>query len=172
MRPTPRPPGRATRSPSTTAAAALGILWAALALAACGLVAEPSEAPAPTTQRQPPPPPPADAPPPAPPPVPRTVAAAPPPAKTYPPPSHLAGLKAAAVVRLLGPPRLKRRDAPAELWQYRTGTCALDLFLYPDGAGGPYRVRHFETRGLGDAPASAAECFAGLLEAEEKRRAG
>ncbi len=80
------------------------------------------------------------------------------------------------VIGLLGPPRFKRRDNPAEIWQYRNKACALDLFLYRVANGAAYRVRHFETRGRGlgrgRGKITAQACFAGLLQEHENRRPG
>ncbi|MFQ5763598.1 MAG: hypothetical protein ACE5GT_01605 [Rhodospirillales bacterium] len=168
-----RPASRAARFPWTTeTTAAARIMAAALMLAACGLVTESGEPAATTAGAVPLSPPPAGTAPLSRPSAGRDVATAAPPEKTYPPPSRLAGLGAGEVVALLGPPRLKRRDEPAELWHYRTRTCALDLFLYRKGDGGPYRVRHFEAHRRGEDAVSAAECFTRLLKAQEKRQAG
>ncbi len=101
--------------------------------------------------------------------APRSVPLAP---KVYPPPSHLAGLYGEQVIGLLGSPGFKRKDDPALIWQYRTQTCALDLFLYRAGNGSPYRVRHFEARGRGKEAVSARDCFVSLLKAYERKREG
>jgi hypothetical protein len=57
----------------------------------------------------------------------------------------LVGRDAREVVELLGEPGLKRRDPPAEMWQYRAGPCVLDLFLYAD-KGSALTVAHAEVR--------------------------
>ncbi|MEK7246572.1 MAG: hypothetical protein AAB223_11195 [Pseudomonadota bacterium] len=77
--------------------------------------------------------------------------AARPPARPETPPadaSALVGRDARAVAELLGEPQLKRRDPPAELWQYRAGPCVLDLFLYADKAGSAATVTHVEMRAV------------------------
>jgi hypothetical protein len=56
----------------------------------------------------------------------------------------LTGLSAAEVVGLFGEPDFRRGEAPAELWQYRSADCVLDLFLYRDLSG--THVVHTETR--------------------------
>ncbi len=94
------------------------------------------------------------------------------PQKIYPPPSHLAGLSGEQVIGLLGSPGFKRKDDPALIWQYRTKTCALDLFLYRAGNGAPYTVRHYETRNRGKEAVSARDCFVSLLKAHEQKRQG
>jgi len=79
-------------------------------------------------------------------------------------PSALLGLARADVAALLGPPRLLRRDPPAEMWQYRNEECVLHLFLYPVRAAAAYEVRHVELRGHAGAPVPA-RCYAGLINA-------
>ncbi len=101
--------------------------------------------------------------------VPQSVSLAP---KIYPPPSHLAGLDGEQVIGLLGHPGFRRQDDPAQIWQYRTKACALDLFLYRAGDGTPYTVRHFEARGRGKEAVSASDCFVSLLKAHERKRQG
>src|SRR5262245_27258158 len=47
-------------------------------------------------------------------------------------PPKVLGLKPHDVQELLGMPKLVRRDDPAEVWQYRSNACVLDVFLYPE----------------------------------------
>ena len=108
---------------------------------------------------------------------PRDVAAAPQaavakPEKTYPEPAALRGLDGGQLTGLLGQPKFKRRDDPAEIWQYRTDFCALDFFLYRSKDDPAYRVRHVEARGRDQAPASEKDCLVGLLKARERVGAG
>ena len=74
-------------------------------------------------------------------------------------PARLKGLTVTQVQSVLGAPSFKRRDPPAEIWQYRGRHCTLDLFLY-DGTAGQ-QVEHYSIRG----PASVSErdCFNELL---------
>ena len=44
----------------------------------------------------------------------------------------------------LGAPDFTRHDAPAEIWQYRSASCVLDVFLYPED--GSLKVVHATTR--------------------------
>lgn len=44
----------------------------------------------------------------------------------------------------LGAPDFTRHDAPAEIWQYRSASCVLDVFLYPEEGG--LKVVHATTR--------------------------
>lgn len=47
-------------------------------------------------------------------------------------PEDLYGKAGAEVEALLGTPRLVRKEAPAEVWQYRSAQCVLDVVLYAD----------------------------------------
>ncbi|MBI5164812.1 MAG: hypothetical protein HY985_13030 [Magnetospirillum sp.] len=70
-------------------------------------------------------------------------------------PAKLKGMAAAEVKVLLGTPSFRRRDVPAEIWQYRGRACTLDVFLYDRTDG--QTVTHFAVRspgGQGD-----QECF-------------
>ena len=59
--------------------------------------------------------------------------------------SELIGLDSIGLNLLLGKPILVRREAEAEVWQYRTANCALHLFLYRDAINKlPYQVVHME----------------------------
>ena len=146
------------------------VILAALALSACGLTEIPPSAPGPTT-------PPPFVSPPAPRPGPVLAAklrSAP--KREYPALSTLSGMTLDQVIGLLGPPRFKRRDNPAEIWQYRNRACALALFLYRVGNGAGFRVRHFETRmrglGRGGKKITGKACFTRLLQEHENRRTG
>ena len=50
---------------------------------------------------------------------------------------ELKGMRRPEIVALLGQPELKRDEPPAELWQYRTTDCVLNLFFYREA--GVYR---------------------------------
>ncbi|MBC8267826.1 MAG: hypothetical protein H8E36_03670 [Rhodospirillaceae bacterium] len=75
-------------------------------------------------------------------------------------PERLVGLSATAIQKMLGLPNFKRRDPPAEIWQYRKSGCLLDVFLYL--GEDTYRVSHVEARGHSIEKVSGTEC---LLEA-------
>jgi hypothetical protein len=94
------------------------------------------------------------------------------PERAYPEPASLRGIDGSQLTGLLGTPRFKRRDDPAEIWQYRTESCSLDFFLYRSKDDPAYRVRHVEARGRGPAPQTEKECLAGLLKARERGGAG
>ncbi|MDA8231147.1 MAG: hypothetical protein M0006_07405 [Magnetospirillum sp.] len=83
-------------------------------------------------------------------------------------PSRLKGLTAIQVKALLGAPGFTRRDAPAEIWQYRSGRCTLDLFLY-DGAAGQ-TVEGYDVRSS-DSMAEK-DCFDTLVQVGRALPAG
>lgn len=70
-------------------------------------------------------------------------------------PARLRGLNPLQVRSVLGKPGFTRRDAPAEIWQYRARACTLDLFLYDEGGG--QAVAHYAVRG--SQPVSERDCF-------------
>jgi hypothetical protein len=70
----------------------------------------------------------------------------------------LTGMAPAELVARLGEPDFRRSEPPAELWQYRTADCVLDIFLYADGDG--YRVLGSATRDRHVAPPAVASCTA------------
>jgi hypothetical protein len=50
---------------------------------------------------------------------------------------NLAGMSPVQVAALYGPPDFRRADPPAEIWQYRSKNCVLELYFY-SGAGGEH----------------------------------
>ena len=81
-------------------------------------------------------------------------------------PETLKGLTAAQMETELGAPDFRRRDPPAEIWQYRSRACTLDLFLYDEG--GNRVVTHFAVRAPAGAAIGERACLAEILT----RRAG
>jgi hypothetical protein len=79
--------------------------------------------------------------------------------------SELVGLDSNAIERRLGSPALRRRDAPAELWQYRSPLCVMDLFLYSDG--GSFRVTHVELHSRSVEQVQAPSCLASFTTPEK-----
>ena len=59
-------------------------------------------------------------------------------------PETLKGLSAAQAESELGQPSFRRRDPPAEIWQYRVRACILDLFLYKEESG--QVITHYAVR--------------------------
>lgn len=74
-------------------------------------------------------------------------------------PSRLKGLNSTQVKAVLGKPVFTRRDAPAEIWQYRARACTLDLFLYDEGNS--QTVAHYAVRG--PQPVGEQDCFNELV---------
>lgn len=87
-----------------------------------------------------------------------------PPTADLPGPEGLIGLGREQVRALLGTPGFVRRDPPAELWQYGTDGCFLDLFLYRNESKGELRVTHVEARGKTVAAVPARDCYLSLLD--------
>jgi hypothetical protein len=82
-------------------------------------------------------------------------------------PKRVMGLDELAIQQLLGAPRLIRREAPAEVWQYRTAACVLDLFLYDEAAG--RRVTYAEARTAGAEPVPPEPCLNQILATRQQR---
>jgi len=70
----------------------------------------------------------------------------------------IVGLNRRAIRKLLGEPRLIRRDDPAEVWQYRTAACVLDLVLYKEK--NEPRVAYAEARTPAADPTPTDSCVA------------
>ena len=83
-----------------------------------------------------------------------------------PDPGRLIGMDRGGVAGLLGPPSFSRRDDPALIWQYRSGACILDVFLYKKDEA--YSVAHVEVRGLSVVEVDRNACFLGLLRGRAK----
>jgi hypothetical protein len=64
---------------------------------------------------------------------------------TVPTPDKLVGLTPVEMMDLVGTPDLRRKEAQAEMWQYVSGPCVLDVFLYEDKEG-VARVAHTNLR--------------------------
>lgn len=76
-----------------------------------------------------------------------------------PDPNRLKGLTPIQVRSVLGKPVFTRRDAPAEIWQYRGRACTLDLFLYDEG--GSQTVAHYAVRS--PQPINEGQCLGELV---------
>ena len=82
----------------------------------------------------------------------------------------LGGLSEKDVRHVLGEPDFRREEPPAEIWQYRSADCVLDLFLYDDS--GQYRVAYAETHDRGFTRISQTSCYAGLVRDRNQIRQG
>lgn len=72
-------------------------------------------------------------------------------------PEDVLGLAADALEKLFGEPELVRRDEPAEVWQYRSPSCVVDLYLYPEKSD--YRVAYIEARDHSAARMTPGNCL-------------
>ncbi|MEM7226005.1 MAG: hypothetical protein AAF495_23705 [Pseudomonadota bacterium] len=79
-------------------------------------------------------------------------------------PDRLMGLDPVDLEGLLGRPELVRRETPAQIWQYRTGACVLDVVLYDEAAGG--RVTYVEARDRAGAKVDTRPCLNQVLRAQ------
>jgi hypothetical protein len=75
--------------------------------------------------------------------------------------ASILGLDGGAVRKLLGEPGLIRREEPAEVWQYRTASCVLDVVLYDQASGA--RVVYTEARTPTAEPTQADPCLSDVL---------
>ena len=76
-------------------------------------------------------------------------------------PASVMGLGQDALAAHLGEPRMIRREPPAEIWQYRTSDCVLDVFLYEEN--GATSVTYIEARDLAAAPTETRACIGQVL---------
>jgi hypothetical protein len=72
------------------------------------------------------------------------------------------GLPADDLEKLLGRPEMVRRDDPAEVWQYRSESCVVDLYLYPEQSS--YRVAYIEARDHAAVSMTARSCLGSLAK--------
>lgn len=88
-------------------------------------------------------------------------------------PARFEGLAGVDVIAALGDPSFRRRESPAEVWQYYGPGCILDLFLYDNGpnAADGGKVAHAELRGKMGEPVEAA-CLSRLIDQRRRQRAG
>lgn len=80
--------------------------------------------------------------------------------------ADLLGDSAADLTARFGPPSLRHRDGPAEVWLYAGNGCRLDLVLYrpPAEATGGVRVSHAAVRSA--VPAGEDACLRDLASEE------
>jgi hypothetical protein len=82
----------------------------------------------------------------------------------------LSGLSDKDVQRALGEPDFRREEPPAQIWQYRSPECVLDLFLYEDTE--QYWVAYAETHDRGFTRVSQTNCYAGLVDSRSRVHQG
>ena len=76
------------------------------------------------------------------------------------------GQSAKEITASLGDPSFRRREAPAEVWQYYGQGCVLDLFLYDETDG--QRVKHAELRSRDFNADPAPDCLPLLLQGKRQ----
>lgn len=112
------------------------VLVAAGMVAGCEGLFPPSQPAAPA---------PVPGPPPAPPRAAHVVPPPPPPAPAPPTEIKLVGLSEDEVQTLLGPPNTASDRPPAKVWQYRSGTCAVDVYFYLDVGRNAFYALHYDS---------------------------
>ena len=72
----------------------------------------------------------------------------------------LTGLAPYQVAALYGQPDFRRTDPPAEVWQYRSADCVLDLYFYSENGGEQLVFAQSRPRSL-EQNAAAGSCLDG-----------
>jgi hypothetical protein len=78
-------------------------------------------------------------------------------------PKELVGLDHTALRRVLGRPAQVRNEVTAQVWQYVTGDCVVDLYLYDDDSGA-LKVTYVEARSRSAEQTPTTRCLKSLLE--------
>jgi hypothetical protein len=78
-------------------------------------------------------------------------------------PQELIGLDHTALRRVLGKPAQTRNEMTVQVWQYVTGDCVVDLYLYDDDSGA-LKVTYVEARSRTAEPTPTTRCLKSLLE--------
>jgi hypothetical protein len=77
-------------------------------------------------------------------------------------PEQLLGLDHTALRRVLGSPARIRHEITTQVWQYVTGDCVVDLYLYD--RSGALKVTYVEARSRSAEPTLTGRCLKSLLE--------
>jgi hypothetical protein len=77
-------------------------------------------------------------------------------------PKELLGLDYASIRRTLGNPAQVRHEFTAQVWQYVTGDCVVDLYLYDQDGG--LKVTYVEARSRTAETTPTTRCLKSLLE--------
>lgn len=80
------------------------------------------------------------------------------PIKAVPKEQDLTGRPPATVSALLGEPTYIRREQPAEVWQYVTGRCVLDITFYPE-TDQTRTSKWIESRDMGGRRMAVPDCL-------------
>jgi hypothetical protein len=79
-------------------------------------------------------------------------------------PKELVGLDHTALRRALGRPAQVRNEVTAQVWQYVTGDCVVDLYLYDNDETGALKVTYVEARSRSAEQTPTSRCLKSLLE--------
>jgi len=93
------------------------------------------------------------------------VAAAKPPASPESKPVVVNGLSGKEVRALLGPPTARGGPAPGETWTYKSGSCEVELYLFPDVSHGGLHVLDYRVNGASAYEESKQACLRRLRDA-------
>ena len=77
-------------------------------------------------------------------------------------PQELMDLDTETVASALGTPGQIRKEAPGQVWQYLSGDCVLDLYLYDEG--GVSRVTYLEARSPKAEASPTERCVKSVLQ--------
>lgn len=79
-------------------------------------------------------------------------------------PDHLVGLSEADAIRLLGNPISRADTPPSRIWTYKSTSCDLRLFFYPEIGGTSYRTLTYEIDDRDPSDSNRRNCVGGLLK--------
>ena len=82
-----------------------------------------------------------------------------------PEPVVVSGLSGNAIRAMLGQPSARTGPAPGETWTYRSGSCAVELFLFPNVTHGGLQVLDYRVSGAGSGEDSKQACLRRLRDA-------
>jgi hypothetical protein len=82
-----------------------------------------------------------------------------------PEPVVVSGLSGNAIRAMLGQPSARAGPAPGETWTYRSGSCAVELFLFPNVTHGDLQVLDYRVGGAGSGEDSKQACLRRLRDA-------
>lgn len=74
---------------------------------------------------------------------------------------QLVGVTDNTLLQAFGPPAQRRREPPAEVWQYRSPRCVVDFYLYQRQPAG-LSVVHLEARSPGSGRLPVEGCLPSL----------
>ncbi len=78
-------------------------------------------------------------------------------------PDDLIGLEPKAIQELLGPVSLKRWESEAQVMQFKSDQCVLDIYFYETAPGRAFEASFLSARTPTGADVDAASCLTSLL---------